>query len=86
VKFGRNVGSTVATELKDDAMQAIRHEFKDAHYDGKANGSFVVSSRSVKLEGKTGAREAKVTFKNHTFNIKMDDALDALVEQVKERR
>jgi hypothetical protein len=86
VNFGKNVGSTVAAEIKDDAMRALRSEFKDAHYEGKSDGSFVVSSRSVKLAGKTGTREAKVTFKNHTFDIKMDDALNALVEQVKERR
>lgn len=86
LKLGKNVGSTVAAEVKEDALNALRNEFKDARYEGGPGGRFVVSSRSVKLEGETGAREAKVTFKGRTFDIKMDDALNSLVEQVKERR
>jgi len=86
LKLGKNVGTTVAAEVKEDALHALRTEFEDARYEGGADGNFVVSSRSVKLEGKTGTREAKVTFKGRTFDIKMDDALNSLVEQVRERR
>jgi hypothetical protein len=86
MKFGKEVGGTVATEIKDESLNALRNEFKDAHYESGRDGSFVVASRSVKLEGKTGQREAQVTFKGHRFTIKMDEAWNALVEQVRQRQ
>lgn len=86
VKLGRNVGTSVAAEVKDEAMKALRNEFEDARYEGGAGGKFVVSSRSVKLEGKTGAREATLTFRGRSVQIRMDDALRTLVEEIRARR
>ncbi len=86
VELGRQAGATVAAEAEDEALKVFRDEFRDARYTGGADGSFVISSRNLKLEGKSGAREARVTLAGHSFTVKMDAAWNALVEEVKRRQ
>jgi hypothetical protein len=47
------------------------------------DGTFTVMTKSVRLDGKPGDSDVKVTFMNSTFTVKMDDVIKPLVDQAK---
>ncbi|MDQ1912085.1 hypothetical protein RAC89_17000 [Paenibacillus sp. GD4] len=83
LELGSTVGAKVATEAKTQAMKAMTDEVKDAKYQLNPDGTFTIATKSVKLEGKPGANEVKVTFMNQTFTLPLDAALNTLIEQAK---
>lgn len=83
MELGTTVGAKVAEEAKTQALKTIKDEMKDAQYKVNADGTFTVSTKSVKLEGKPGANEVKVSFMNQSFTMPLDTAMNALVEQAK---
>ncbi|WP_028547327.1 hypothetical protein [Paenibacillus sp. UNC451MF] len=78
-----DVGTAVTTEAKNQAIKAISGEMKDAEYKQNPDGTFTVTTKSLKLEGNPGSNEVKVTFMNQTFTMKMDEVVNALIEQAK---
>ncbi|MCU6796800.1 MULTISPECIES: hypothetical protein [Paenibacillus] len=78
-----NIGATVTTEVKNQAIKVVSNEMKDAQYKQNADGSYTVTTKSLKVDGKPGASEVTVTFMNQTFTMKLDDMLKALIEQAK---
>jgi len=77
------IGSAVTAEAKNQALKAISGEMKEAQYKQNPDGSFTVTTKSLKLEGKPGSNEVQVTFMNQTFTMKLDDVVNALIEQAK---
>lgn len=77
------MGTAVTAEVKNQAIQAISGEMKDAQYKQNPDGTFTVTTKSLKLEGNPGSNEVKVTFLNQTFTMKMDDVINTLIEQAK---
>ncbi|WP_282940709.1 hypothetical protein [Paenibacillus sp. RC67] len=78
-----DMGTAVTAEAKNQAIKAISGEMKDAQYKQNPDGTFTVTTKSLKLEGNPGSNEVKVTFMNQTFTMKMDDVVNALIEQAK---
>jgi hypothetical protein len=78
-----NIGTAVTTEVKNQAIKVITGEMKDAQYKLNADGTYTVSTKSARLDGVPGSNEVKVTFLNQTFNMKLDDVLNAVIEQAK---
>jgi hypothetical protein len=78
-----DIGTAVSAEAKNQAVKAFSNEMKDAQYKQNPDGTFTVTTKSLKLDGNPGSNEVKVTFMNQTFTMKMDDAVNALVEQAK---
>ncbi|MEK3720540.1 hypothetical protein [Paenibacillus sp. FSL H8-0034] len=78
-----NIGATVTTEVKNQAIKVVSNEMKDAQYKQNADGSYTVTTKSLKVDGMPGASEVTVTFMNQTFTMKLDDMLKALIEQAK---
>lgn len=83
LQIGTTVGGKVAEDAKAQALKLISDEAKDAQYKQNADGSFTVSTKSVKLTGKPGAGDVQLTFMNQTFTVKADEMLNALIEQAK---
>ncbi|UUZ84001.1 hypothetical protein LJK88_09690 [Paenibacillus sp. P26] len=83
MNLGTTVGAKVAEEAKTQAFKAISEEAKEAQYKQNPDGSYTVSTKSVKLTGKPGSNDVQVTFMNQTFTIKADETLNVLIEQAK---
>ncbi|MFE5323974.1 hypothetical protein ACFQ88_35390 [Paenibacillus sp. NPDC056579] len=77
------IGTAVTAEVKNQAIKTISGEMKEAQYKQNADGTFTVTTKSLKLEGNPGSNEVKVTFMNQTFTMKMDEVVNALIEQAK---
>jgi hypothetical protein len=78
-----NLGTTVTTEAKNQAIKVVTGEMNDAQYKLNADGTYTVTTKSARLDGKPGSSEVKVTFMNQTFTVQMSDVLNALIEQAK---
>lgn len=83
LELGSTVGAKVAEEAKAQAMKVITEEAKDAKYKQNPDGSYTVTTKSVKLNGKLGENSVQVTFMNQTFTLKLDDLTKSLIEQAK---
>ena len=83
LELGTTVGAKVAAEAKTQAMNAISAEVKEAKYTQNADGSFTITTKSVKVDGKPGAGEGQVTFMNQTFSVKVDEMVKTFIEQAK---
>ncbi|MCS7460260.1 hypothetical protein N0M98_08905 [Paenibacillus doosanensis] len=77
------IGTAVTAEAKAQAIKTISGEMKDAQYKQNPDGTFTVTTKSLRIDGNPGANEVKVTFMNQTFTMKMDDVVNALIEQAK---
>lgn len=84
LELGTTAAAAVTAEVKEQALQAIQNELKDAKYESGPDGTFAVMTRSVLLEGKTGSAEVKVTFMNKTFTVNADGILKTVIEQAKQ--
>lgn len=78
-----SIGEKVAAEVSDKALQALKDEAKDAKFKENADGSFTVTTKSLKVEGKPGDSDVAVTFLGQTFHIKADTAVKAFIDQAK---
>lgn len=78
-----DIGAAVSTEAKNQAVKAFSNEMKEAQYKQNSDGTFTVTTKSLKLDGNPSSNEVKVTFMNQTFTMKMDEAVNALIEQAK---
>lgn len=83
LELGTTVGARVADEAKTQAMKAVSDEMKEAQYKQNADGSYTVSTKSLKLNGKPGSADVQVTFMGQTFTVKADAAIQALIDQAK---
>ncbi|MED4603341.1 hypothetical protein P9314_22200 [Paenibacillus validus] len=83
LEFGTTVGAQAAAEVKAQLARTFSEEIKEAKYAANPDGSFTVTTKSIKLEGKAGEGDVKVTFMNQTFTVKMDDVIKGLIDQAK---
>ncbi|MEK8132468.1 hypothetical protein WMW72_31690 [Paenibacillus filicis] len=83
LELGATVGAQAAAEVKNQVVKAFSDEIKEATYKQNPDGSFTVMTKSVRLDGKPGESDIKVTFMNNSFTVKMDDVMKALVDQAK---
>jgi len=82
---GRSAGTKMATQARDHAMHAIENEVDQARWEGKADGSFTVRTKSLKVEGKPGVKKVRVTFHGQSFEMDLEGAVAHLVEQAKKQ-
>jgi outer membrane murein-binding lipoprotein Lpp len=81
--IGASVTDTISSEVKDGALKALASEAKEAKFEANADGSFTVTTKSLKIEGKPGENDVTVTFLGQTFHLKADAAVKAFIEQAK---
>lgn len=83
LEFGTMAAATVTAEVKEQAAAMIQNEMKEAKYEARPDGSFVVQTKSVKLEGTAGGSELQITFLSKTFTVKADSIWNSIIEQAK---
>ncbi|WP_248927862.1 hypothetical protein [Paenibacillus hamazuiensis] len=83
MELGSTAVSSAVNQAKEQALGAIASEAKDAQYKVNPDGTFTISTKSLKVEGKPGTSEVKVTFMNQSFTMNADAAVNALIEQAK---
>ncbi|MFD0696397.1 hypothetical protein ACFQZT_20230 [Paenibacillus sp. GCM10027628] len=83
----QNIGASVVTqvgdEVKEKAVSALTSEAKEAQFKANPDGSFAITTKSLKVEGKAGTDEVKVTFLGKTFTMSANAAMNAFIEQAK---
>jgi hypothetical protein len=81
----QSIGTTViakaSQEAQDGVTKAIAAEAKDAKYTANQDGTFVITTNSLKVEGKLGANDVQVTFMGAKFTMKSDGVMKTFVEQ-----
>lgn len=81
--IGASVISQVGDEVKDKAVSSLTSEAKDAKFKANPDGSFEITTKSLKVEGKSGSDDVKITFMGKSFNMNANAAVKALIEQAK---
>lgn len=81
--IGASVVSQVADDVKDKAVSTLTSEAKEAQFKANPDGSFLITTKSLKVEGKTGSDEVQVTFLGKTFKMNANAAVNAFIEQAK---
>lgn len=79
----KDVGGQILQYAKEEALQAMIGEAKEAQYSAESDGRFKVESRNVTIRGKVGEDEVEVTFKGQTVKFKMDETIRSYIEQAK---
>jgi hypothetical protein len=80
------VGNVVAGEAKQQLTNAIVGEGKAAQYKKNADGSFTISTKNIKLEGKPGSDEAKVTFLGQSYTVSINKTIQKFIDQAKQNQ
>jgi hypothetical protein len=80
------VGNAVAGEAKQQLTNAIVGEGKDAKYTKNADGTYTVSTKNIKLEGKPGSDEAKVTFLGQSYTVSINKTIQKFIDQAKQNQ
>jgi hypothetical protein len=78
------IGDQVASQAKDQAMQAIVGQALNAEYEAHEDGTFAVFTDSVRVEGKSGDSEVTVYWKGVKIgSFPIDQAIESFIEQAK---
>jgi uncharacterized membrane protein len=81
--IGATVISQVSDDIKDKTVSALTSEAKEAKFKANPDGSFLITTKSLQVEGKPGTDEVQVTFLGKTFKMHGNAALEAFIEQAK---
>ena len=76
-KLTKSVTATVSETIKDQAIKLMTEEAKEASYKDNGDGSFTISTKNIRVDGKAGAKEVKVTV------IKLKQSIQLKTETVK---
>ncbi len=79
----KDIGATLVNDAKEQAIEALAGEAKEAEYKQNEDGTYTVTTKNLRLDGKIGSNEAKLTFKGQTITIKLDETLNAFIEKIK---
>jgi hypothetical protein len=80
------VGNAVAGEAKQQLTNAIVGEGKDAKYTKNADGSYTINTKNIKLDGKPGADEVKVTFLGQSYTVSINKTIQKFIDQAKQNQ
>ena len=71
-QMAKTVTAAVSDTFKEQAMKLMVEEAKDATYTDNGDKTFTITTKSIRVEGKKGANEVKVTFLKQTFTVKAE--------------
>ncbi|MCD1259823.1 hypothetical protein B5M42_013365 [Paenibacillus athensensis] len=80
---GASVASQVGQEVKDSAIKALAGEAKEAKFKANPDGSYEVTTKSLKVSGNNGSDEVEVTFMGKSFTMNANAAVKAFIDQAK---
>lgn len=80
----KSVGSQVIDTVKEEALNVMINEMKDAQYRLNEDGTFTVVSNNIELTGEPGADAVTVTFKGQKVgSLRLDETIQNFIEQAK---
>lgn len=79
----KTIGDTIVDKVKDQAFSIMENEAESADYTAKPDGTFTIHTDSLRVDGKAGDQEAKVTFKGKSFTVKIDGAVKKFIDSAK---
>jgi hypothetical protein len=80
------VGNAVAVEAKQQLTNAIVGEGKDAKYTKNADGSYTISTKNIKLDGKPGSDEVKVSYQGISYTVSINKTIQKFIDQAKQNQ
>ncbi|WP_232699236.1 hypothetical protein [Brevibacillus daliensis] len=84
VDMGREVVNGVDEVFTSTVKPLIEAEIKDADYEFKPDGSYIIKTTNIRIEGKKGDPQATVYYKNFNFNVNIDQLGQLAEEKIKE--
>lgn len=80
----KEIGSKVADTVKQEAVNAMVGEAKDATFVTNADGTFTVKTKNVELTGAPGANEVAISFRGTELGKwELDSTIQAFIDQAK---
>jgi hypothetical protein len=80
----KQIGTKVADTVKQETINAMVGEAKDATFVTNADGTFTVKTKNVELTGKPGENEVAVSFRGTQLGKwELDSTIQALIDQAK---
>lgn len=81
----KEIGSKVADTVKQEAVNAMVGEAKDATFVTNADGTFTVKTKNVELTGEPGANEVAISFRGTELGKwELDSTIQAFIDQAKQ--
>lgn len=81
----KEIGSKVADTVKQEAVNAMVGEAKDATFATNADGTFTVKTKNVELTGEPGANEVAISFRGTELGKwELDSTIQAFIDQAKQ--
>ncbi len=81
----KEIGSKVADTMKQEAINAMVGEAKDATFVTNADGTFTVKTKNVELTGEPGANEVAISFRGTELGKwELDSTIQAFIDQAKQ--
>ena len=81
----KEIGSKVADTVKQEAVNAMVGEAKDATFVTNADGTFTVKTKNVELTGEPGANEVVISFRGTELGKwELDSTIQAFIDQAKQ--
>lgn len=81
----KDIGSKVASTVKQEAVSAMVGEAKDATFVSNADGTFSVKTNNVELTGKPGDKEVAVSFRGASLGKwEIDSTIQSFIDQAKQ--
>ena len=84
-KLTKTVTGTVTETVKEQAVKLMVEEGKEASYKDNGDGTFTISSKNVRVDGKVGAEEVKVTVLKQSFQLKTE-TVKSFIEQASKNK
>lgn len=81
-KLTKTVTAAVSETAKEQALKLMVEEAKDAAYKDNGDGSFTITTKSIRIDGKAGAGEVEVTFLKQTFKVKAE-TIQAFIDEAR---
>lgn len=79
----KDMGQKVLDYTKEEAIQLLVGDVSNAQYEQNKDGTFTISNKNIRLEGKVGSNDAKLIVAGQTFKIKVDETLKKYIDTVK---
>lgn len=81
----KDIGSKVMDNVKEEALNVMVGDGKDADYVLKEDGTYTVTTNNVELKGEVGASEVKVSVHGSPYiTFQIDGVIQTFIDQAKQ--
>ncbi|MBH5319195.1 hypothetical protein I6N90_15435 [Paenibacillus sp. GSMTC-2017] len=81
----KEIGTKVMASVKDEAINAMVGEAKEAKYTLNDDGTYTITTKNIDLKGKVGDSEVKVSLHNAPYvTLELEGAIKQFIDQAKQ--